>query len=107
MSRRGATCGVVLVAGLMVVGAGADPEPSEPVAVVAPQGADRGARQPQAAVAADRGGFVVYGVEDAVRLAASADGGRTFAAATTVGTVPALALGMRRGPRIAATDGAV
>ncbi|HEX8203470.1 MAG TPA: sialidase family protein, partial [Isosphaeraceae bacterium] len=61
----------------------------------------------QAAVAEDGRIVIVYGVGGAIRGTASADGGRSFAPATTVGTVPALALGMRRGPRVAATGGAV
>lgn len=107
MSRRGAAYGMVLVAGLFTVRAGAGPETPAPVAVVALQGPDRGARQPQAAVAADGRVFVVYAVENTIRCATSADGGRTFAPPATVGTVPALALGKRRGPRVAATNGAV
>jgi hypothetical protein len=69
--------------------------------------ADPAAREPQVAVDGRGRVFVAYGVGDEVRLAASADGGSTFAGPVTVGRVPHLSLGMRRGPRIAATDDAV
>lgn len=89
---------LVLVGGL--VGAG----PDRPPATVT---AERGARQPQAAIDDDGRIHVVFGVGDLIRHTASADGGRTFAAPTTVGSVESLALGMRRGPRVAATSGAI
>lgn len=68
---------------------------------------DPGARQPQVAVDARGRVFVAYGVGREVRCAASLDGGRSFGPPVTVGTLPTLALGMRRGPRVAATDDAV
>lgn len=79
---------------------------NEPVRVVAADGPDREARQPQVAV--DAGGriYVVFGRGNVVRCAVSADGGKTFDV-STVGSVGALALGMRRGPRVASTGGAV
>jgi len=90
---------VLLAAIEPAAGAGLDPGP--PARVVAADGPDRAARQPQVAV--DEAGrvFVAFGVGDTIRCAASADGGRTFEA-RTVGSAGVLALGMRRGPRIAA-----
>lgn len=61
------------------------------------------ARQPQVAVDEDGTIHVVYGVGNSIRVVKSSDGGRSFSAPEVVGEVPALALGMRRGPRIAVT----
>jgi hypothetical protein len=69
--------------------------------------ADPAAREPQVAVDGRGRVFVAYGVGDEIRLAASTDGGVTFAPAVTVGRIPNMSLGMRRGPRVAATDEAV
>ena len=79
---------------------------SEPVRVVAGDGPDRDAKQPQVAV--DSGGriYIVFGRGNTIRLAASSDGGRIYDV-NTVGSVGSLALGMRRGPRVAATSEAV
>ena len=85
---------------------GAGPEPGPPVRVVAADGPDRAARQPQVAVDGAGRIYVAYGVGDAIRCATSADEGKTFEA-TTVGSAGVLALGMRRGPRIAAAGEAV
>ncbi|AMV38111.1 sialidase family protein [Planctomyces sp. SH-PL62] len=79
---------------------------SEPVRVAASDGADRDAKQPQVAVDARGRIYVTFGRGGTVRLAASTDGGKTFDE-NTVGSVGALALGMRRGPRVTATDGSV
>ena len=76
----------------------AGPYPAVPVAVVGPE--ERGAKQPQAAVDGEGRIFVTFGVEDTIRCATSIDGGKTFRVAT-VGSAGRLALGMRRGPRIA------
>ena len=78
----------------------------EPVYVVAADGPDRGAVQPQAAVDANGRIYVVFGRENTIRCAISDDEGKTFAV-FTVGEVPELSLGMRRGPRIAATEGRI
>ncbi|WP_435016213.1 sialidase family protein [Tundrisphaera sp. TA3] len=78
-----------------------------PVGVTAAEGEDKGARQPQVAVDAKGTIYVAFGRDDLVRCAASRDGGKTFAT-TTVGSAGTLALGMRRGPRVAAAgDGVV
>jgi hypothetical protein len=63
-------------------------------------------KQPQLAV----DGRVVYfacGANDAIYVARSNDGGRSFAPLTKVASVPFLALGMHRGPRIAVSDDGV
>lgn len=84
------------------------PAPSASAAGPAPavRLVDAGGRQPQVAV--DPGGriYVAFGRDNEVRLAASADGGKSFEV-STVGEVGALSLGMRRGPRVAAAEGAV
>ena len=73
---------------------------AEPVRVVAADGEDRGAKQPQVAVAGSGRIFVAFGRDNLVRCASSEDGGQTYKVAT-VGTPGVLALGMRRGPRVA------
>ena len=66
----------------------------------------RGASQPQ--VAATSGGvFATFGSTGAVFCATSADAGKTFSSPIRIGALPKLALGMRRGPRIAASPKAV
>ena len=79
---------------------------SEPVRVTAADGPDREAKQPQVAVDARGRIYIAFGRGNTVRLAASTDGGRTYDV-NTVGEVGSLALGMRRGPRVAATDGSI
>lgn len=87
----------------------------EPVVLATPAGA----RQPQVAVRgrglpaglrcegwepsgnADRDVYVVYGTPGAVQVNVSTDLGATFSGPREVGRVGALALGHRRGPRIA------
>jgi hypothetical protein len=68
--------------------------------------ADRGAKQPQAAVDHKGRIYVAFGRGNEVRCAVSIDDGRSFDV-HTVGQVGALALGMRRGPRVAVTETAV
>lgn len=94
------------LAGLGGVASAADRGDDGPVRVVAPDGPDREGRQPQAAVDPAGRIYVAFGVGRTVRLAVSHDGGGSFRA-STVGSVGSLALGMRRGPRVAATDDAV
>jgi hypothetical protein len=78
----------------------------EPVTVVPPD-AFPDARQPQAAVAPGGRVYVTFGVEDEVYCTSSADGGRSFPRPVKVGEAGVMALGMRRGPRVAATAQAV
>jgi len=63
----------------------------------------RGAVQPQVAVAPSGRIHVVFGKDDAVFHISSPDG-RVFSPPVKVGALEKLALGMRRGPRIVATD---
>lgn len=60
------------------------------------------AAQPQLCAASDGRVWLAYGQGDAVFVARSDDGGATFGAANKVAAPAKLALGMRRGPRIAA-----
>jgi hypothetical protein len=75
--------------------------------VVVRGGRERPAREPQVAVSPSGQVFVTYGVGNDLYCATSADGGRTFGPPREVGTGGVLSLGMRRGPRIAATSQAV
>ena len=77
-----------------------------PRRVVAADGPDRGAREPQLAVDARGRIFVAFGVGDSIRVAVSEDGGRTFST-SAVGTGGVLSLGMRRGPRVAVAGDSV
>jgi hypothetical protein len=78
----------------------------EPVRVV-PEGAVREPQQPQVAVAPDGTIYVVYGSGPTIYCSVSSDGGRSFGRPAKVGGAPTMALGMRRGPRVAATKQAV
>ncbi len=64
----------------------------------------QGALQPQVAVAPTGRIHVTFGKGNAIYHAASPDAGRTFTRSVKVGELPKLALGMRRGPRIVASD---
>ncbi len=70
---------------------------------VLPRGTLPAARQPQAAVDPSGKVYVVLGAGDAVYCVASADG-KSFSDPVKVGDAGSLALGMRRGPRVAATE---
>ena len=63
-----------------------------------------GAIQPQVAVAPAGRIHVTFGKGNTVHYISSSDRGRTFTKPVQVGELPGLALGMRRGPRIVATD---
>jgi hypothetical protein len=99
----------VAAAGLVVFGtfvsysAGGEPLRAEPVHVITSGESDRGAKQPQAAVDPHGRIYVVFGQGNHIRCATSTDEGKSFKS-TAVGTVGSLALGMRRGPRIAANS---
>ena len=62
-----------------------------------------GAKQPQIAAGAEGNVFICFGREDAVYFLKSGNGGDSFGAPKLLGEVKQLALGMRRGPRIAAS----
>ncbi len=78
---------------------------ASPVEIVSPE--ISGARQPQIAVAPGGRIHVAFGKDDTIYHVASEDGGQTFSAPAKVATLPKLALGMRRGPRISATDSTI
>jgi BNR repeat-like domain len=64
----------------------------------------RGATQPQVAVAPNGNIFVTFGKDASVYCTISTNGGKTFLEPNKVATLPKLALGMRRGPRIVASN---
>ena len=72
-----------------------------PVQIIPPE--LRGAVQPQVAVAPSGRIHVVFGKDTAIYHTASADG-RSFSAPVKVAELDKLALRMRRGPRVTATD---
>jgi hypothetical protein len=74
---------------------------AQPVEVLPPDW--RGAIQPQVAVAPNGNVFVAFGKDLAVYCTVSTDGAKTFRPPVKVATLPKLALGMRRGPRIVAS----
>ena len=61
-------------------------------------------QQPQLAVDAGGSIHVVYGVGNLIRYRRSDDGGKSFSEPGELPAVHAMSLGMRRGPRIAATE---
>jgi hypothetical protein len=75
-------------------------------AQIAPQSADLPNRQPQLAYDGTRLGLA-YGAGNSVFFAASTDSGKTWTKPVLVSTPGKLSLGMRRGPRIAMTPGAI
>lgn len=77
-----------------------------PVPLV-PRDAIAQARQPQAAVAGDGKVYVAFGAGETIYCCASKDQGQTFEKPVEIAQVPKLALGKRRGPRIAATGESV
>jgi hypothetical protein len=64
----------------------------------------RGAIQPQAAVAPNGNIYVTFGKTSSVYCAVSTNGGKAFLQPVEVARLPKLALGMRRGPRIVASN---
>ncbi|QDU92496.1 sialidase family protein [Lignipirellula cremea] len=99
MNLQTAWC--VLVAALTLGGPVAVLPAAEPVRVA---GADSSLklRQPQAAVNQQGVIFVAMGAENRLYCCRSSDAGLTYGDPVLVGQVSQLALGMRRGPRIAA-----
>jgi hypothetical protein len=77
------------------------PAPAAPVDLL--PSALRGAVQPQLAVSPDGRVHVVFGKENTIYHCSAPDG-RHFSPPVKVGELPELALKMRRGPRVAATD---
>ena len=75
---------------------------SAPVEIISPE--LHGAIQPQVAVSPEGHVHVTFGKGTIIYHVSSTDGGRTFSKPVEVAGLPQLALGMRRGPRVAATD---
>lgn len=75
---------------------------AQPVEILPP--GLRGAVQPQVAVAPGGSIFVTFGKGAAIYCVGSTNGGKTFMRPVEVASLPKLALGMRRGPRIVASD---
>src|SRR4051794_1410383 len=75
---------------------------AQPVEILPPS--LRGATQPQVAVAPNGNIFITFGKESTVYCATSTNGGKTFLGPREVAKLSKLSLGMRRGPRIAASD---
>ena len=67
----------------------------------------RGAVQPQVAISPAGRMFMTFGKGASVYCVASSKDGKTFFLPVEVGSLPKLALGMRRGPRIAVSDGQI
>jgi hypothetical protein len=67
----------------------------------------RSGQQPQAAIDAQETIHIAFGAGRAIHYCNSTDGGKTYSQPILVAEPSALALGMRRGPRIAATKDAV
>lgn len=76
---------------------------SEPT-VIAEGSSKQAPKQPQAAVADDGSVHLVYGVGDAVYYCSLSNGGDVFSTPKQAFRASNMSLGMRRGPRIAATD---
>jgi hypothetical protein len=63
----------------------------------------RGAKQPQVAISGDGKIHVTFAQDQKIYATRSSDTGRTFDRVVEIGALDKLALGMRRGPRIAVT----
>jgi hypothetical protein len=75
----------------------------EPVTVVE-KSAIPDARQPQVAVDPAGKVYLVFGVENSIYCAISDDGGKSYRQPSKVADAGVMSLGMRRGPRIAASE---
>src|SRR5689334_10452165 len=87
---------------IVLVVAGASP-PDADATSVASGPAFAAARQPQVAVSPFGRVHVAFGVDNAIYCATSSDNARSFEPPVKVGQHGVMALGKRRGPRIAAT----
>jgi BNR repeat-like domain len=81
-------------------------EPEPPPQIITPK-VPPGVHEPQAAVDARGRVFVVYATPSLVSISVSSDLGATFGEPVAVGRIGKMAVGMRRGPRVAATPSAV
>lgn len=100
---RTTTLGVFVFAMLCLFAGGDITNAADPVVVVTER-AIPGLRQPQAAVSNTGNIAVTFGAGETIYFCKSTDRGRTYTSPTKVDQVPKLALGMRRGPRIVATE---
>jgi hypothetical protein len=94
----------LLTGGLLILGLTAT---AAEVVTVVPAEAFPDAMQPQVAVGPSGKVFVVFGMRDAIYCAVSKDGGKSYGNPVKVGAAGSLSLGMRRGPRVAATASGV
>src|SRR4029077_10856434 len=102
-------CRRALIAGLLNFGMFCCHRPAaavETMAVVA-TAAFPEARQPQIAVDPRGKVYVAFGAENSIYCAISDDGGKSYGKPSKVGDAGNMSLGMRRGPRVAATEKAV
>src|SRR5271154_2156753 len=81
--------------------------PAADVVGIAPAKEFPGAKQPQLAVRLDGKIYLAFGAGNAIFCTTSTDGGKSFAPPKKVGEAGVMALGMRRGPRIASSDKSV
>jgi hypothetical protein len=95
-------CRLLVMVGLVSVSILGAADAAIPIAI-APAPEFSPARQPHVAIAPTGAILVTFGVGNAVYLAKSGDGGRSFTPPVKVAEQGVLALGKRRGPRVAAT----
>lgn len=103
MHKSFSTLGILVFGLVCLVGPVAAAETVEAVS----SGDFPDAQQPQLAVSLSGKGYLVFGAGNVVYCTTSEDGGKSYDKPVKVGEAGALALGMRRGPRVAATDKAV
>ncbi len=94
----------ILTVALLVMCGSLAARAASPVEVTAGSGIAN-PRQPQAAVDQQGAIYIAFGAGDAVYCAVSTDGGKRFDPPVKIGQMTRLALGMRRGPRVAAGQG--
>lgn len=95
-----------MLAAVILISPSASTNAHEAIMVATGEGANS-PKQPQLAINSMGQLHVVYGVGDIVYHSVSSDDGKTCSPAKQVFRVPNMSLGMRRGPRIAATKNAV
>jgi len=96
-----------ILASVLVMTAVAQPSQAGELMVIASGSQPSQPRQPQLALDKQGTIHVAFGVGNAIYHARSLAGGRQFAPPQKIGETPRLALGMRRGPRIAAGSEAI
>jgi hypothetical protein len=91
----------------LVLSLAVPPARSAEAVVVVPERTFPEARQPQVAVDPAGTVYVAFGSGDGIHCAISRDGGKNYEPPVKVGQAGVMALGMRRGPRVAAAGKAV